>query len=109
MTATVSSSGSQPCTIGTEHTLVTNTAAGTYLATADLAAMVNGDVFELRVYGKASSSDTERQLHRGTYGPIVLASQLVQSLPIASPHHLRYTIKQIAGTSRTIPWALYEL
>lgn len=106
---TVSSSGSQAATINTEHTLDTTTTPGVYVLSVDISALAAGDVVELRIYGKARSTDTERLLHRGTYGPIAVAAPLVQSLPIVSPHHLKATLKQTAGTGRTYPWAIYSV
>ena len=108
MTVQVNTSGSQTATISTEHTLATVATAGVFLLVVDLATLVAGDVVELRVYGKARSSDTERLLHRGTYGPSPLASPLVMSVPLVSPHHLKATLKQTAGTGRAFPWAIYE-
>lgn len=109
MTAAVNTSGSQATTISTEHTLATVTAAGTYLCVVDLATLAQGDVVEVRAYGKAGSSDTERLRARATYGPGILSIPLVESIPLVSPHHLRFTLKQAAGTSRTFPWAIYEV
>jgi hypothetical protein len=108
MTVQVNTSGSQTATISTEHTLATVATAGVFLLVVDLATLVAGDVVELRVYGKARSSDTERLLHRGTYGPSPLASPLVMSVPLVSPHHLKATLKQTDGTGRAFPWAIYE-
>lgn len=107
MTVTVKTSGSQTATISTEHDLATVSDPGVYVLSVDVANLAAGDVVELRVYGKASTGDTERLLHRGTYGPITPSAPLVQSVPIVSPHHLRATLKQIAGTGRAYPWAIY--
>lgn len=106
--STVVSSGSQTATITTEHVLDTVAAAGVYSLCVDLAALVAGDIVELRVYGKARTGDTERLLHRGTYGPIAVSVPLVQSVPIVSPHHFKATLKQVAGTGRAFPWAIYQ-
>ena len=38
-------SGSQTCTVNTEHTLTTQTASGTYVAVLDLVNAANGDEF----------------------------------------------------------------
>lgn len=105
----VNTSGSQTATISTEHTLATVTGALVLVLAVDCAALVAGDVVELRVYGKARSADTERLLHRGTYGPSPLAAPLVMSVPIVSPHHFKATLKQTAGTGRAFPWAIYEV
>lgn len=106
--ATVKVDGSQTSVVTTEHTLATVTDPGTYQLVVDLAAMVAADVVELRIYGKARSSDTERLLYRGTYGPIPGGQPLVTSVPIISPHHLKATLKQTAGSARAYPWAIYE-
>lgn len=105
---TVKDSGSQTATINTEHTLATVTDPSVYVLTLDLANLAAGDVLELRIYGKARSSDTERLLHRGTYGPGIPAAKLVQSVPIISPHYFKATLKQTAGTGRAWPWAIYD-
>jgi len=104
----VNSSGSQTATISTEHTLATIATAGVFVLAVDMANLVAGDVVEVRIYGKADSTDTERLLHRGTYGPAALASPLIMSVPIMSPHHFKATLKQTAGTGRAFPWAVYE-
>jgi len=108
MTVLVNTSGSQTATISTEHTLATVATAAALALVVDLAAMVAGDIVELRVYGKATSSDTERLLHRATYGPTPPTSPLAMSVPIMSPHHFKATLKQSAGTGRAFPWAIYE-
>lgn len=107
--ATVKTSGSQTATVTTEHTLATVTDAGTFLVCVDLADMSAGDVVSVKVYGKARSTDTERLLHSGTYGPGIAATPLVQSIPIVSPHHLKVTLTQSAGVSADFPWAVYEV
>lgn len=108
MAVAVNTSGSQTAVITTEHVLATVTSASILQLVVDLAALVGGDVVELRVYGKARTGDTERLLHRSTYGPTPIASPLVMSVPIISPHHFKATLKQIAGTGRAFPWAIYE-
>lgn len=108
MTTAVVSSNSQTATISTEHTLDTITSAGVFVLAVDLSALAAGDVVELRVYGKARSTDTERLVHRGTYGPLPLAIPLVMSVPIVSPHHFKSTLLQSAGTGRAFPWAIYS-
>ena len=100
--------GSQTSVVSTEHTLATVTDSGVYQLAVDVAAMVAGDIVELRIYGKARTADTERLLFRGSYGPVVVATPLVVSTPIVSPHHLKATLKQTAGTGRAFPWAIYE-
>lgn len=110
MALSVNTSGSQTCTVTTEHDLATITSANVYVLALDLNASVGGttpDIFEVREYGKARSSDTERLIKCYT----VVGAQveiLFQTIPRVSPHHIRYTIKQTQGTSRAVPWAVYQ-
>lgn len=105
-TPTSNSSGSQTCTIGTEHTLATITAAGIYVGVLDVSALADGatpDILEIRWYSKARSGDTERQckvmtLTGGQGEPEV------QTLPWATDCHWKLTIKQVQGTGRAIIW-----
>lgn len=106
----VNTSGSQTATIATEHTLATVTAAKVLQLSVDVANMASGttpDILELRIYGKARSSDTEREMFcTRLIGAQVQA--LSVSLPQISPHHFKATLKQTQGTGRAFPWAVYE-
>lgn len=110
MTAAVKDSGSQTCTVTTEHTLSTITDAGVYQAALDFNASVNGttpDLFEVRLYGKARSADTERLIK--AWSLIGAQSEvLFISPPLISPHHYKLTLKQTQGTGRVVPWAVYN-
>lgn len=109
MAVTVQASGSQTAVIGTEHDLATVTVNGVFEVNVDVAALADAatpDEVEIRIYGKARSTDPERLIRcdtqRGAQG-----WPLYKSLPILSPHHLRVTLKQTQGTARTFPWAIY--
>lgn len=109
MTASVVDSGSQTTTVTTEHTLSTYTTAGVLYFVADFNASAGGstpDVFEVRYYGKARSSDTERLMEIFSLQGAQVAP-LVAFKPIISPHHTKITLKQTQGTSRAVPWAIY--
>jgi hypothetical protein len=110
VTVSVKDSGSQSCSISTEHDLATITDANCYQLYLDLNAMQGGaspDEIEVRVYGKARSSDTERLID---YHPVHSTQfrTLWVGKPYASPHYIRFTIKQTLGTGRTVPWAVYQ-
>lgn len=108
MAVAVNTSGSQTATVSTEHTLATITAAGVYVLVVDCANMVTGDECELRIYGKARSSDTERLIY--VYGFAHAQGQpLKESVAVPTPHHAKFTLKQTAGTGRAFPWAVYQL
>lgn len=110
MTTSVQS-GSQTCTISTEHTLTTTvTAAGTYVAKFDLANLVSGDVLEVRIKCMCRSTDTQRLAYVASFAnaqatPIALSIPV----PIATDEDLDCSIKQVAGTGRAIPWNLLKL
>lgn len=104
----VKTSGSQTATLTTEHTLATVTDAGTYQLVVDAANLANNEHLTLRIYGKARSGDTERLIWPVTVSHAQVAP-LVESVPIASPHHLKVTLEQNGGTGRAFPWAVYEL
>lgn len=110
MTVAVQSNGSQSCTINTQHTLATITDANVYQLVLDLSALQGGstpDELEIHIFGKAGSSDTERRMDfQMAYATQYVA--LWRSMPILSPHYVRFMIRQTAGTGRTIPWAVYQ-
>lgn len=109
MAVSVSTSGSQTATINTEHTLATITAVGIYQLLVDLGALVAGDIVELRAYGKARSTDTERLMWGPvSYGPIVPTQLLPPSPAFITAASLRLSLKQVAGTGRAFPWAVYS-
>lgn len=103
-------SGSQTATVTTEHILATITDAGVYQLVVDVNAMAGGatpDILELRYYGKARSGDAERlEAVQTLVG--VQSQPLFRCFPVISPHHLKVTLKQTAGSSRSFPWAVYQ-
>lgn len=103
--------GSQTATINTEHVLNTTTPEttdGIYQLYIDVAAMVAGDVTEIRIKEKCRTGDTQRQ---------VLVSTLAgaQSDPLwCSPSLILMngwdmTLKQTAGTGRAFPWSIRKV
>lgn len=107
MTASVNASGSQTCTVTTEHTIVSaNTTANTYQMMFDFTNAVNGDEFEIRYKSKCRSADSEVQEQVWT---IANAQTNIchRFPPILMPTQFSVSIKQTLGTSRAIPWALY--
>lgn len=108
MAWTVNTSGSQTATGGgTEDVLATVTStAGTFCLSVDCANMVDGDTVELKAYGKARSSDTERCIYRASFSH-AQADLLKLSIAIPTPHHIKVSLTQSAGTGRAFPWALY--
>lgn len=106
MANTIVGSGTQACTIGTEHTLDTETTNGTFQLTVDMDPMVNGDVVEVRIYKTINS--VERLVWSLGYNH--LQGEVIKEFPpISSTVSCRFTIKQTAGTGRTFAWTLTAL
>ncbi len=106
MTWTVSASGTQAATIGTEFALQTDTTNGTYYYEVDLSAMAIGDVVELRIYTATLSGGTRHQAWKSTFGPGLPICPIAPSPPQPSDQSIQVTLKQIAGTARSFPWKL---
>lgn len=71
----------------------------------DLNALVAGDSYELKLYDKARSGDTQRQMSRRTFvGAQVDANQILPALMIGEGWD--YTLKRLAGSDRTIGWSI---
>lgn len=112
MGLSVNTNGSQTTTIGTEHTLATITTANVFELVLDVNALASGttpDILEATVYLKESSGGTERLLKTWTIGPGVQEEKEWKSPPVSSAVSYRVTIKQTQGSSRSIPWAVWQL
>lgn len=109
MTWALSASGTQSCTIGTEFTLATDTTNATYYFDCDIANLVNGDILELRIYTMTLAGGTLRVAWKSTYGPVPPVNAITPSPPQPSDQSLRITLKQTAGTARSVPWKLLRI
>ena len=101
-------SGTQTATIGTEHTLDTDTTGKTYVLKVDTGAMVLGDVLELRLKTIVLSGGTEREAYIAHYAHVQAQPQKY-SVPIPEDISIKATLKQTAGTGRAFPWKLLSL
>jgi len=106
--ATVKASGSQLTVISTEHTLYTETTAGTYVLSLDLSELVNGDVLDVSINTKVGAGGTVRTLLRNTFS-FKQADPIVQTIPVVSPHSVSFVINQSAGVARNIAWEVTSL
>jgi hypothetical protein len=108
---TVIAEGTQTATIGTEHTLATDTTNNTYVFVVDAGAMVDAatpDLVELRIYTIVRSAGTERLAYLVSY----LGSQASPqkySVPVPADISIKCTLKQTQGTGRAFPWKLLSL
>lgn len=108
---TLLSSGTQACTISSEHTLNNGssiTTAGYYQLDLDLNALANGDSLIVRIKYRVLSGGTTRLYREATYSH-VQGEKIVSSLPILCMYELIFTITQTAGTGRSIPWRVLSL
>jgi hypothetical protein len=100
---------------GAETLLATITAAGVYQLIVDTKisgnAMAGGttpDVVRIRGYVKPTSGGTETTLFIDELPPGA-QSKCYLSFPYPSIASIRFTIEQPAGTTRTMPYAVWQL
>jgi hypothetical protein len=108
---TVEGSGTQAASISTEHTLHTDSDAKVFVLEVDTAAMVAGDVLELRCYGILLAGGTEHLVFEGTFAH-AQSEPIKTSIPFPSPgqtNGFRATLKQTAGTGRSFPWSVVSV
>lgn len=109
MGVSASQTGSQTCSIGTEHTVTTTiTAAGTYVFWVDMNNAANGDVFEFRAKRKVRSSDTQRNCLFATLSNVQsdIPNRAILIVEVPPSCDLDFSIKQTGGTGRAIPWSV---
>ncbi len=104
----VESSGTQTAVVTTEHTLATETGAGTFVLYVDTANMVLIDELELRVKTKMLSGGTTGEFLIATYAH-VQGQPIKASIPVFSDQEVVFTLKQTAGTARTFAWKVVSL
>jgi hypothetical protein len=103
---------SQTATIGTEHTLTTQTGIGTYVLTVDTMNMVNGDVLELRIYTKVRASGNTQLAYSAVYAHAQgVLNKYSVPIPLPTDREIIFTLKQTAPVSggRAFPWGVLTL
>ena len=106
--ATSADSGSQTATLDTEHTLTTQTTAGTYVLVVETTNMVAGDVLILRAKTKVKSGGTSRLAYMATYAHAQTEVNKY-SVPIPIDTEVIFTLEQTDGTGRAFPWNALKL
>jgi hypothetical protein len=106
---TAQGSGTQTATVTTEHTLLDVAVAGTFTLHVDTVNMAAGDILELRVYQMVLTAGTRRVAYYVRFNDAQPADDLIKiSVPISNEltdsGALRFSLKQVAGTSRNFPW-----
>lgn len=102
------SSGAQTTVIGTEHQLAAPTTNKSRVLCVNFRNIVNGDAVEVYIKRKITSAGTVDVQQIMTYAN-AMGSPVVESIPISSIYGATFTLKQTAGTSRSIPWAVLTL
>lgn len=99
--------GSQACTISTEHVLTANpeTLDAIVQLFLDVDALQAGDALEIRFKEKVTSAGTQREVECWTLVGEKGARAWVSPSFIVG-HGWDFTLKQTAGTGRTIPWSV---
>jgi hypothetical protein len=99
-------SGSQTCTVTSEHVLGSSpdTTDGVFQFWFDFNAAVVDDIFRIRIREKATSGGTQRVVQEyWLQGPFL--HQLFPTDSLVLMHGWDVTLTQTAGTSRAIPWS----
>jgi hypothetical protein len=110
---TAYATGSQAATVTTEHFLSSPNVAGTFTLHVDTSVMQAGDYLELRVYQMVLTSGTTRVAYLAAYDGGQPADDLIKiSVPISNEltdtNAIRFSLKQVAGTTRTFPWKVLK-
>ena len=113
---TAYATGTQTCTVTTEHFISSPNVAGLFRLVLDLDALAANDVLEVRAYKMTLTGGTSRQIgfwaFYGADGGLADGSVTVILPDTAIPNELtdanavRFSLKQTFGTGRDIPWAV---
>jgi hypothetical protein len=114
MAVSAYASGTQSCTIDTEHFLSSPNIAGSFTLHVDTSNMVAGDVIELRVYQMMLTGGTARVAYYAQFSGAQVTDDLIKiSVPISNEltdtNALRFSLKQTFGTSRDFAWKVLVL
>ncbi len=109
MGVTAFASGTQACTVGTEHFVADVNAAGVFQFVVDISPLQAGDQVELRFYQMVLAGGTPREVYRCVFGP---EAKVQTSLPLSNEltdaTALRASIKQTIGTGRSLAWKVLK-
>ncbi len=104
------SSGSQACTLDTEHTLTgaesTDVIAQLWIDVNPIAA---GDVLVIRVKEKCLTGGTQRLVWEAAVGPTPPTQKMWVSPTMILLHDWDVTLEQTDGTGRTFDWSLRKV
>jgi hypothetical protein len=100
-------SGTQT-TNGSENSLASGTANGTYVLTLETVNMADGDVIEVRGYTKPGASSTKRQNFYLSLSNVQGDPGFI-SPPIPTEGYVEFSIKRTVGADRSYKWSVLNL
>lgn len=104
MPATIEQEATQLATGGVD-TIFQKTDAKVYQLEIDLGNMQAGDTLVVNIDVKVLSAGSFINLYTETFNDAQVAPDIIQlSRPVPSPHEVRVTIEQTAGTNRSYDW-----
>ncbi len=109
MAASVAASGTQSATPSTEHAVHDSSTAGTFQFVVDTTNLSGVEVVELRAYTKViNTSGVYRQaavvtVAAGDTSPASIGP------PMLCPNGVKFSLKQIGGSSRNFDWAVWSV
>lgn len=116
MAVSLFASGTQSASSGgTEYTLATTNASGTFRIWLDLANMTSGDVVEQRVKGPILVGGTKRGIDIITFqgaqssDRLISISDAFETDLTSSSDGLEFTLRQSFGTGRSFPWKVTKI
>ena len=101
-------SGSVTTIIGTELSLASGTASGTYVLSLETVNIADGDALEIRGYDKPGGSATKRQC---MYYSLANAQSIPshKSPPILTEGYAEFSVRQTTGSARSLAWSVLNL
>lgn len=102
--------GTQACAINTEHELVADAAGGVYAVLYDTSALASGDTLQVTAYVRTSATAAWRLVdQRSLTGAQTVPMKDLDGRAVVGPHGARFTVKQTAGTGRSIPYVITKV
>ncbi len=110
--STVTDSGSQTATPGTEHNISTPIdTAGTYVLVVDASALPADAYLRLAAKRKCRSTDSAAYCYTASWVGAASGDPLKISIPIpvAASTGLQFTLTQTSGSGGAYPWSIEKL
>lgn len=108
---TLFASNTQTCTIGTEHFLSSPNEAGVFTFELDTNNLAAGDYLEVRIYKMILTGGTQRLFLFDAFQGVqveITKTSIPVSNDLTDTNALRFSITQVIGTGRDIPWKVLK-